>query len=193
MTVRRLHEVEERLERNVAERAEAATRRRQAELALAVTDRLFAMVAQPGTAASTRFLSASATPAGPSPRPSGTGPSGSSSCGASAGGRAPAGRDPRAGQLGPSWTRPRAASGWRGSRRAVRRDLDCEPDAVRQAALPDTASGHQRLQPPDRARTGAAADGSDQPAGPGGARRPARAPPVPREPSWRTCATPGGS
>ena len=44
MTVSRLHEVEERLERKVAERAEAATRRRQAELALAVTDRLFAMV-----------------------------------------------------------------------------------------------------------------------------------------------------
>ena len=44
MTVSRLREVEERLERNVAERAEAATRRRQAELALAVTDRLLAIV-----------------------------------------------------------------------------------------------------------------------------------------------------
>jgi chromosome segregation protein len=44
MTAGRLHEVEARLERNVAERAEAAARRRQAELALAATDRLLSIV-----------------------------------------------------------------------------------------------------------------------------------------------------
>ena len=109
--------------------------------------------------------------------------------------RAPSGSWPRraSASAGPSWTRPRPASAWRALTEAIRRDLDCEPEAVRGAACPPLAAGNQRLEPAHRARAGAAPDGPDQPARPGGAHRPARAPPVPRGSAGGRAQRPAGA
>ena len=183
MSRRRLAEVDDRLRRHVAERDEAAARRQELEHAMTVTEQLAALVGGPPGRARRDPQPPAHRPPGPRPTRSRPAPSAWSSCAASATGAER--------QLGEARERinrveldetegPRPAGG---ARRGHPPGPRLRARSRTGGGMPPPAAGNQRLEPAGRAGAGAAPDGPDQPARPRGARRPARATPVPRRPA----------
>ena len=146
MTTRRLEEVEERLRRNVAERDEASARLDRLQLAVQVTERLSGLVegrqaeleAVLGRLREARRAEADAARAR------------TEQLEALRRQRTTAERQlaetrERAGRIELESTEARVRL--EGLTETIRRDLDCEPEGVRNAALPAAAARYQRIQP----------------------------------------------
>ena len=151
MLTRRLAEVEERLRRHVAERAEAAARRAALEVEAAGHRAPGRPGGRAGRSSSTSIVDAlRAARRRRRRRPARSTDRAGAAAPAAGERRTPAGRAARAGRRALELDEAEARVRLETLVETIRRDLDCEPDATREAPLPDAAAGHE----PDRAGPG---------------------------------------